>query len=802
MQTLLPDLRFALRQLLKNPGFTAVAVLTLALGIGANTAIFSSLDKVLLRPLPYHDPDGLVMVWLKGAKEWGGDRIPLSVADLLDWRAHSAGFDGVGAWSQNNFNYKGGDVPEEVFGATVTANLFDILGVKPVLGRTFLPEVQTPGGGRVAVVSERFWRNRLGAEPKVVGQAVTLDGSPCTIVGVMPNRFDFLQGRVELWVAMQLQTPSRRGPFFLRGLARLEPGVTVDQAKASMRVLAARWQGRELKADEGATVLPLKEFMVGETRPVLLLLFGAVTLLLLIASVNVANLALARTTARLKEFSIRAALGANRLTIIRQLLTESLLIAFLGGVCGLVLAKWGTDVLQKFGSDIGPRLQPAGINAHVLGWAAFLSVTAGLLFGLVPALRSSTPNLNEILKEGGRGSSAGVGRRGLRELFVVAEVALALMLLAAAGLLLKSSWRLQQVDPGVQHERVLTAQVSLSPAKYTNGVQRVAFFQELLSRLRTLPGVQVAAFASGLPNRQSWSDGFTIEGQPHPSDGKVLGAEVLAITPDHFRAVGISLQQGRDFTDADREGASRVVIINQALAARFFANQSPIGKRLVTGSPIPDNPFMEIVGVVGDVNYLGLAQEAPSAIYLPYAQNPWSTLYLTIRSVADPVSLVTSVRLAVRELDSDLALADIHPMEDLLSESTAVYRLRAGLITAFTVVAVLLAALGIYAVITQVMAQRTHELGIRMALGAQRLDVLALVLRQGMRLTVAGMAIGLAGAFALTRLLEGMLFGVRPTDPFTYATVIVLLGAVAPVACYLPARRAAKVDPMEALRCE
>ncbi|MBI4660335.1 MAG: ABC transporter permease [Verrucomicrobia bacterium] len=800
------DLRFAFRQLLKNPGFTAVAVLTLALGIGANTAIFSYVNSVLPRPLPYRDPDRVMMVWSKGRKEWGGDRIPISVADLIHWRANSQGFSAVGAYTRLiTFNYTGGELPEEVSGLSVTANFFDILGVTPTLGRTFLPEEDIPGSGSVTVVSERFWRSRLGADPQSVGRAITLDGVPHTVIGVLSDRFDFLQGRTQLWVAGQWPTPERRGPFFLRGLARLDKATTPEMARARMQVLARQWKGKELEPEEGATVLGISEFVVGEIRPALFLLFGAVTLVLLIASVNVANLSLARTSARMKELSIRAALGASRVTLIRQLLTESILMAAVGGLGGLLLARWGVDVLRGLSTNIGPQVQPTGIDARVFGWAAFITVTAGLLCGLIPALRSSTPNLNEMLKEGGRSSGMEAGRRGLRQLLVITEVALAMILLAGTGLLIKSFSRLQQVDPGIRREQVLTARVSLPDVNYRLE-QILPFVEQLLSGVTGSPGVRSVAFTSGLPpNRQNWSDGFTIEGQTAPTDGNVQGAEVIAITPDFFQTMGIPMLAGRAFTAADRSETPRVVIVNQALARRFFGNESPIGKRLVTGSPSPDNPFMEIVGVVGDVKYHGLTEEAPAALYVPHTQHAWllRTGYVTVRSTAsNPLSLVSTVRREVQKLDGNLPLADVNSMQRILEETTVEPRLRAGLLTAFTLLAVALAALGIYAVIAQAVGQRMQEFGIRMALGAQRGDILRLVLREGMKLAGVGIAIGLVGAFGLARVIRTLLFGVSPADPLTFVTITLLLGLVALLACWFPARRATRVDPMVALRHE
>ncbi|HJQ25173.1 MAG TPA: ABC transporter permease [Blastocatellia bacterium] len=798
MQTLLQDLRYGARMLFKRPGFTLVALITLALGVGANTAIFSIVYGVLLRPLPYAESERLTMVWLRGVKEAGGDHTPLSVADLLDWRAKSHSFEQVGAFGFNRYNYTGGQVPEEITGTSVTANFFDTLGMRPLLGRTFLPGEEQPGAARAVVVSEAFWRKRLGANPQAIERAINLSGTSYTVVGVMPQSFAFPGPETELWAAMQLAPPSRRGPYYLTGLARLAPGVTLEQARSEMQGVAGQISGKEVAPDEGFNVMPLTEVIVGRVSLALWVLFAAVILVLLIASVNVANLQLARATARDREFSIRTALGASRLRLVRQLLTESMLLAVCGGLVGLLLAVWGVDLLLALGKDQVPRLNEIGVDWRVFGWAMLVAMASGLIFGLAPALQSSKANLNEALKEGGRGSTEGAGRRRLRDSLVVVEVALALALLVGAGLLLKSFWRLQNVETGVHAQQIFTGRVSLVTPKYAERDQRREFYRQLLERLKTTPGVQSVALTSGLPpDRLGLSDGFGIEGQPDPPDGKGPVADLLMVSPAYFETLGIPILQGRDFNEADKQGAPVVAIINQTLARKFFPDENPVGRRLRYGGPV------EIVGVVGDVKYRGLGDEVAPAIYLSLQQTPFFAVFVTARAgVADPLSLTSAIRAEVNELDTDLAVADPNTMERLMYESVGDVRLRTALIAAFAALAVLLAGVGIYGVMSYSVTQRTHELGVRLALGAQTGDVMRLVLRQGMRVILIGVGLGLAAALALTRLLESLLFNVSTADPATFVVITLLLAGIALLACYLPARRATKVDPMIALRYE
>jgi putative ABC transport system permease protein len=799
MQTLWQDLRYGARMLMKQPGFTLIAVITLALGIGANTAIFSVVNAVLLRPLPFNDPERLVMVWNRGAEAAGGDRTPLAVADLLDWRAQSRSFAEIGAFQNIMFSFTGGDSPERVQAAGVTANFFSMLGAQAQLGRTFSPDEERPGAQRVALLSDGFWRKHFAADPQVVGRTINLNGASYTVIGVMPAALDFPSKWVELWTALQLQQPTRRGPYFLNGVARLKPGVSLDQARAeALNALKSSFEG-ELDLN----VLPVNEFIVGDVRLALLVLLAAVTLVLLIAAVNVANLMLTRSAARVKEISIRVALGAGRARIIRQLLTESLLLAAAGGLLGAMWASWGVELLLKMAPESVPRLSQIGIDGRALGWTALVSLLTGVLFGLAPAWQSSRLGINETLKEGGRGATESRGKRRWRDLLVISELALAVMLLIDAGLLVKSFWRLQRVDSGIDTERVLTMQLALRGQRYADPKQVDAFYPRLLERIQALPGVRTAAVSNSLPpDNTEESDDFTIEGRTNLPNQPSPIAYVIRVSQDYFRAVGIPLRRGRYFNAADSGDAPLVAIINETMARQFFPNEDPIGKRINTadeGQPA----WRQIIGVVGDAKYNGLAEETQPAMYQPSLQATSYNVFLSVKTeAADPLGLVSAVRNEIKSLDPDLPVARVRTLEQHFATAVAQPRFGATLVAIFAALALILASVGVYGVISYSVTQRTHEIGVRVALGARSLDVLSLVVRQGMTLTVIGLGVGLGASFALTRLIKTLLFGVSATDPLTFIVISVLLTFVALLACFVPARRAAKVDPLIALRCE
>ena len=802
MQTLLQDLRYASRQLLKNPGFTAVAVLTLALGIGANSAIFSVINAVLLRPLPFPSSERLVKISQTNprANRWGDW---VSYPDFLDWRQQNTTFEEVGAFRSWSFNLTGRDRPEAVRGVYVSASLFTVLKQEALLGRTFLPEEDQPGGNRVAVLSHGLWQRRFGAEPGVIGKSISIDSQPHTVVGVMPASFAFPQPRNEIWIPHGPPSELKdRGSHNFRVVARLRPAVTLEQAQSNLDSIARELAGQYTEDRElGVKVTDLKRAAVSEVRSALYLLLGGVGLVLLIACANVANLLIARNSVRLREVAVRQAAGASRGRLIRQLLTESVLLACVGGVAGLALAYGGLEIVVKLSPQI-PRLDQTTIDRTVLATTFLVCVATGILFGLAPALRSSKVELSDVLRPGSKTTSWREGA-GLRNSLVIAESALALMLLVGAGLLIRSFLQLGSVDPGFDPRKVLTSLIMLPPAKYPEARQQKQFLKELIERIQALPGVEAAGASTALPFFGNDNGSFQVEGyEARQSADSAVFAEQPKITPDYFAALKIRLRQGRNFTWTDDENAPPVAIVSEGLVRAYWPAGNAIGKRVSIDSREGRPVWREIVGVVADVKQDSLAQPMHPHIFVPFMQFPRPGVVLATRTRGAPGALAVGLQDAVAAVDKDQPVTSIRPMEDWISDSIASRRFQMVLLATFAGLALALAAVGIYGVTAYVVAQRTREIGIRLALGAQTIEILGLVIRHGMSLGIVGVCIGLAGASALTRLISTFLFQIAPFDPVTFVTVTLILTAVSFFACWLPARRAAQVDPMEALRNE
>ena len=801
---MLNRIRYATRSLLRSPGFTLAAVLCLGLAIGANTAIFTVLNAVLLKPLAYAEPSRLVMLWERFDKRPEGHNV-VAPADYLDWRAQTRSFSGMAALAEGHETLTGLGEAQQVPVQAVTASFFPVLGVTPALGRTFTEEEDTPAGPALVVVSDRFWRRHLSADPRALGQSVTLGGTPFTVIGVMPPGFRFKGNsteEAELWTPLSLD-PARdyraTSGRYLLAFGRLKPGVAVEQADLELRTLAARLADEHPVFNAGWTtaLVPLREQVVGGARTPLRVLAGGVAFVLLIACANVANLQLARGAARRRELAVRTALGAGRWTLVRDLLIESLVLSVAGGALGLLLAVWGTAALVALAPAGLPRLGEISVDARTLAFTAALSILTGFVFGLLPALHGSRADLNDVIKEGGRGVAGGRLRSGL----VAAQLALSLVLLVGAGLLIRSFLRLSREDPGFDASHVLAAKVDLPTNRYNTDPRQAAFFEELLARIRRLPGVTSASAINWLPFGGGGSaSSYFVEGRPAPAPGQELGADIRAVDPEYFHTLGIPLRSGELFTGRDGPTVRKAVVINQALARQVFPNENPIGRHILM--PWGDTLNGEIVAVVGDTRAAGLDSLPHPTLYWPMAQFPWSFMSLVIRTPGEPEALTAPVAAEVRALDPDVPLGNPRPLDSFLSQSVASQRFTMLLLGAFAAVAVVLAAIGISAVVANAVVRRTREIGVRMALGAGRRDVLGMVLRQGMMLVVIGIAAGLAGAAALTRVLRSLLYGVSPTDVVTFAGVPLLLAGIALVAAYLPARRAAEVDPMVALRTE
>ena len=798
------DVRYAVRILVRSPRFTVTALVALAVGIGATTAVFSVVNGVLLRPLPYAEPER--MVWIQDglsqssrSSRWGA-----CVADFLLWQSRSRSFDPLAAWSTNIFNLTGDGEADRVAGFGVTARFFDVLRVQPLHGRTFAADEDQPGRIPSALISERLWERRYRRDPGVTGRTIELNGRPFTVIGVMPATFRFQNAEADVWAILTLEPPTRRGPFFLRGVARLRPKVTLEQANREMGALGAEVERADKKGVERVRypVTTLMDEVTGDTRPLLAVLSGAVSLVLLIAVFNVANLMLARTTVRQREMAIRASLGAGSQQLTRQLLTECVVLSLGAGLAGAVMAEVGVSLLRALAPPGLPRANEIVVDGRVLLFTLLVSVASGVSFGLAPSFSVTRSNPGTRLKEAGRNSESRGGGR-LRAALVVSEISLSIMLLAGTGLLIHSFLLLGRVQTGFQSptERLLMLQLSPTGPKYRELSQRAAYWRDVLSRVRALAGVESAALTITLPpDRVAFSDAFEIPDRTPKEGGPVV--PVPWVSYDYFRTLGIPVLRGRVFDPRDKPGSPLAVVISEALARRYFPGEDPIGKRLKHGGPSLDNPYGEIIGVVADVKYEGLAGENAPVYYESADQYTAGPMWLVIRTAGHAQQWLTAVRAEIRAIDPNIPVARTSSMEEALHDSIALPQFRATVMVIFAVSALLLAAVGIYGVLAYAVERRTQEIGVRMALGATRRGVLGLVIGQGARLVSVGIVLGLIGAFALTRALRGMLFGVSASDTVSFAGAAVVLGAVAIVASLIPAWRAARIDPITALRQE
>ena len=806
MESLRSDITYAIRNLWKRPGFTLIAVLTLALGIGANTAIFSAINALLLKPLPFPELDRVIAIWDKSPSR-GYDHNEVTFANYLDWQAQNQSFEQLALYRWWNANLAGIDPPERIQGFLVTANYLDALGMKPILGRNFLPEENQPGKDGVAIISHSLWQRRFNGDPNIINKTITTNAVVRTIVGVTPEHFNYPKGGEvygPLAITPEMVKNRRTHTFYVVG--RLKPGVTIAGAQSDIDNITARLEQQYPEDNKGwgATVYPIVADTVRGYDTALWVSMAAVAFVLLIACANVANLMLARASGRQREIALRAALGASRWRIVRQLLTESVIVALIGGVLGVLVAFWGIDALRAANPGNAARFAPGwhqlGLNFTVLAFTLGLSLFSGIVFGLAPALQVSKPNLNDSLKEGSRQTS---GRsHGLRSSLVVFEVALSLVLLVGAGLALRTFLALIKTDPGFNPENLLTMNLMLPAAKYTDEPKRVAFYSDLIQRMKSTPGVESAAAVSHLPlGGSNASDAYLVEGEVEPPRDQENLARYRVCTPDYFQTMGIRVVRGRAFTDQDKAGGPLVVIVNEALARKHWPNGDAVGKRLRSYGPLDKAPWYEIVGVIRDVKHELNIPVTPE-FYFPHAQDVWSGMALVARTSVDPASVASALRQQVWAIDKDQAVFDVHTMNEVRAISIGMYSTGSVMLGIFAGVALLLASVGIYGVMAFAVSQRTQEIGIRMALGARALDVLTLVIKHGMKLAVLGIAIGLVGSWALTRFMKGLLFGVEPTDLLTFSLVSLFLLGAAFLACYLPARRATKVDPLVALRYE
>jgi putative ABC transport system permease protein len=795
------DIRYGLRTLLKNPAFSAAVLLVLALGIGVNSAMFSALSAILFQKFPFAEPERVVTLWEVNLQK-GFEQSPVSAATFADWRERTKVFEQMSLYDSDSKVLTGSGNPEHLAGGRVSANFFSLLGVHAAQGSATLPEDGQVNGTQAVILGHDLWHRRFNSDPSVVGKSITLDNKLSTVIGVLPPDFRFL-GNADIWSVFPLSGDAlqEREARYMMAVARLRRGATVEQAQAEMEIVSRGLQQDypATNAGWGARVVPLRDYVVSGVRSSLLILFGAVTFVLLLACTNVASMLLARLSARRKEFAVRTALGATRLHLIRQLLIECVLLALPGGALGLVLAYWCISFIAALVPETVSRGE-ISLDSRVLGFTLAVSVLSGLLSGIAPVLQTSKLNLGEMLKENSRGATGGIRHNRLRRLLVVAEVSLSLMLLVGAGLMIKSFLRLQQVNPGFNPDHVLTAKISLPPSNYPDPARRSTFFQQLLSQLETIPGVQSVGATTTLPlSGTSMNFRFSVEGQP-AACGELSQAQYRAVSPGYFRTMEIPLREGRDLTERDGADAPGVVVINETMSRRLFPQGGALGKRLIIsyGKPSP----REVVGVVGDVKHLKLEEPPKPEMYIPYTQNPWAFMTVVLRTSVPPDNLASAVRNEVWKVDKSQPVDKVITLNQVLYESVAQPRLYMLLLALFAVLAIVLSATGIYGVMSYIVSQQTHEIGVRLALGARPNVVLKMVVRQGMFVVLIGIVVGLLISAALTRTLSAMLYGVSATDFATFAEVLLLLVGVAFLACYLPARRATKVDPLIALRNE
>jgi len=812
MNPLLNDLRYAWRMLRKHPGFTFVAVLTLALGIGANTAVFSVVNTVLLRPLPYPQAERLIYVWRMEQSDPQRE-YPISLPTFADVRSRNQSFDSYFAFSNASLTLTGEGQPESLSGILATADFWRVVGITPAIGRAFTAEEDAPGKNRVALISDKLWKRRFNANPQAIGQDIRLDGEPRMIIGVMPPEFNFPRADVEVWLPLGIDSLDTvkyaRGQHFLSTMARLKPGVTLEQARADVQTIAEHLKKEFQSFGQSYSLNPelLRDHLFGDLQRPLMILLGAVVLVLLIACVNVANLVLGRATARWKEMALRSALGASRWSLIRLLLVESVLLAVIGGAAGLLLAMYGVEALIRI-NPAGIPNQKIAIDGFVIAFTFLLSLLASVLFGLVPAWQASKADLNQALRETSRSATGAKHLKLMRSALVVAEISLSLVLLVSAGLLIQSFWKLLAVNPGFRAENVATCNITLPAAKYPQEWQQADFFRRTRAQVSAMPGVESAGFATSLPFSGSRGrSSFSIDARPTPPNTDGPAADRHQVAPGYFTAIGIPLKAGRDFTDADDIQHPGVVIINETAAKLYWPNENPLGQRLTIGMgqevKLYGRPVSrEIVGIIGNVKHAELKADFQPEMYIPAYQVPTASMTLVVRGQAAANTLIGSMRRAVASIDPGQPIRGEQLLAAAIARSLAPQRFVTTLLLLFALLALLLAMVGIYGVMSYAVMQRTQEIGIRIALGAQTRDVLKLIVGQGLMLALLGAAIGMGASIGLTRLMSGLLYGVSPTDPATFAVIGSLLVSVALVACYVPARRATKIDPMVALRYE